>query len=184
MFKLFKKKKEAEEVELPPPPMPPEAVAEKPKELELPEIKPAFPEIPSEEEMPEFPEITEEEEFEHVEIPSLPEHPTMAEHEIKMPEIRPRRVFEETIKEEVVEPEEIIRPEKAKPMFVAVDEYNNLMSNANFVRSKLIEAEEYLQRLTDLKNQELKAFDKWRKTLENVESKLSYVDKIIAKAQG
>jgi len=185
MFKLFKKKKEsAEEVDLPPPPMPPERQMPEPSELEpeLPEIKPVLPEI--EEEAPSFPKIPE-----HVEIPRVPEHPTMEPPELDIPEIQPRKefaprpVFDKTIKETVTR-EEVLRPKEVKPMFVAVDEYTTLATNTNFVRSKLVEAEEYLQRLTDLKNQELKAFSKWRKTLEQVESKLSYVDKVIAEAQG
>ena len=187
MFNLFKKKKEAvEEIELPPPPAPPEELSakapEEEKELDFPEVKPKieFPELDKEEEykMPEFPEMPSEEE----EFPRLPVHPTLAEQEF--PEVTPARVFERTMTEVVEKPEEIVRPQEVKPMFVSVDDFKNLAANTNFVRSKLVEAEEYLQRLTDLKNQELKAFDKWRKTLEGVESKLAYVDKVIAEAQG
>jgi hypothetical protein len=205
MFKLFKKKKEdKEEIELPPPPKPPEAAGLPEDEImpgeeapKLPEFGAGFPEMPEpSEEFPEFDEMPpkaapsfeeEEQEIEHIEIPRLPEieaHPSMRKAELEIPDVTPKKVFDRTIEEVAPSREEVIPDREIKPMFVAVDEYNTLTSNTNFVRSKLIEAEEYLQRLTDLKNQEVKAFDKWRKTLENVEAKLSYIDKVIAKAQG
>ena len=192
MFKLFKKKKENNaEVELPPPPMPPEAqrpALGKLEELpELPEIEPAFPEI--KQEKPRFPEMPEEAP-EHVEIPQVNEHPTFMRRELQIPDIHteerftPKEIFDKTIKDTAPTRAAVLQSREIKPMFVAVDDYSTLQTNTNFVRTKLIEAEEYLQRLTDLKNQELKAFDKWRKTLEQAESKLSYVDKVIAEAQG
>ena len=205
MFKLFKKKKEnKEEIELPPPPKPPEAAGFSEEEVipgeeapKMPDFKAGLPEMPEpSEEFPEFPEMPskavssfeeEEPEIEHVKIPKLPEikaRSFMEEQDLEIPDITPKKVFDRTIREIAPVREEVIPHREIKPMFVAVDDFNNLTSNTNFVRSKLIEAEEYLQRLTDLKNQEVKAFDKWRKTLENVETKLSYIDKVIAKAQG
>ncbi len=192
MFKLFKKKKEDNaEVELPPPPMPPEAQRPAPGKLdelpELPDIEPVFPEMEQEDlRFPEFPE----EMPEHIEIPQVKEHPTFMRRELQIPDIHseerftPKEIFDRTIKDTAPSREAILQHKEIKPMFVAVDDYSTLQANTNFVRTKLIEAEEYLQRLTDLKNQELKAFDKWKKTLEQAESKLSYVDKIIAEAQG
>lgn len=193
MLNLFKKKKEAaEEIELPPPPKPPElpSLPEAPEageapELDFPDIKPSLTELP---------ELEEKEDFEEFEMPKPREfaHPTVTEHEF--PEFppgmeeeeheTPEKVFDRTIKEVAPSREEVMKPQEIKPMFVSVDDFANLTANTNFVRSKLVEAEEYLQRLTDLKNQELKAFDTWKKTLENVEQKLSYVDQVIAKAQG
>ncbi len=191
MFRFLKKKKHEaeEEIELPPPPAPPadltapSAPEEEEVPVEFPEIKPGFPDFPSKE-MPE--EKAYVEDIHEAELPRLPEHPTLAEPEFPeiKPDFTPEKVFDRTIEEVIKKPEEIVRPQEVKPMFVSVDDFKNLAANTNFVRSKLIEAEEYLQRLTDLKNQELNAFDKWRKTLENVENKLSYVDKVIAEAQG
>lgn len=183
MFWKKKEKQKPEEIELPPPPKPPEELVApagveesgKGSELEFPDIQPKFPEIPSEEEG--YVEDVHE-------MPGgMPEHPTLESPEFEMPEDKPRPVFEPYgIKAE--KPEEIERPQEVKPMFVAVDDFKALSTDTSFVRSKLVEAEEYLERLTDLKNQELKAFDKWRKTLESVESKLAYIDKVIAEAQG
>jgi len=206
MFKFWKKKKQEsdkEDVELPPPPAPPadltaQSAPEEETPIEFPEVKPKlkFPEL-EKDRLPEFPEMPSKEEFpeekkyvedvRRAEMPALPEHPSLAEPEF--PEIKPKPVpkpaFERPFVAETAEkPEEIVKHKEIKPIFVAVEDFKNLAANTNFVRSKLVEAEEYLQRLTDLKNQELKAFEKWKKTLENAESKLSYVDKVIAEAQG
>ncbi|MBD3303671.1 hypothetical protein GF343_00870 [Candidatus Woesearchaeota archaeon] len=205
MFKFLKKKKQEdeEEFELPPPPAPPadltaQSAPEEETPIEIPEIKPKlqFPEL-EKDRMPEFPAMPSKKEFpeekkyledvHRADMPALPRHPSLAEPEF--PEIKPRPVpkpaFERPpVTEPVEKPEEIVRHKEIKPIFVAVDDFKNLASNTNFVRSKLVEADEYLKRLTDLKNQELKAFEKWKKTLESVESKLSYVDKVIAEAQG
>lgn len=206
MFKFLKKKKEEtaeEDFELPPPPAPPadltaQSAPEEEAPIEFPEIKPKleFPEL-EKDKMPEFPEIPSKKAFPKekkyvedvhmAEMPALPEHPSLAEPDF--PEVKPKPVpkpaFERLpVEEHVEKPEELVRHEEIKPIFVAVDDFKNLSANTNFVRSKLVEADEYLKRLTDLKNQELKAFEKWKKTLESVESKLSYVDKVIAEAQG
>ena len=191
MLNLFKKKKEAaEDIELPPPPKPPElpSLPEMPEakegpELDFPDIKPSFPELPELEEREEEFEVPRPEEFAHpvIKEQEFPEFPPVIEEEEHE---TPEKVFDRTIKEAIPKRKEVMKPHEVKPMFVSVDDFANLTANTNFVRSKLVEAEEYLQRLTDLKNQELKAFDTWKKTLENVEQKLSYVDQVIAKAQG
>lgn len=189
MLNLFKKKKEdKKEVALPPPPLPPEAKASMPEKIkDLPELPEIEPELPMQE--PVLPELSSKD-AEHFKIPTAKEHPTFMRRELDIPDIHakesmtPAPVFDKTIKEFAPSREAVIKPKEVKQMFVAVDDYSALKSDTNFVRSKLVEAEEYLQRLTDLKNQEMKAFDKWRKTLEQAESKLSYVDKVIAEAQG
>lgn len=197
MFNLFKKKKEAaEEIELPPPPRPPEAASmpvpeiEEEQGMDFPEIRPSFPEFP---EMPEE-EIGLEKEFdfERFKAPAPEEFSGPAITGQGFPELpaieeefdTPEKVFDRTIKEVSPRREEILRPREIKPLFVSVNDFANLAANTNFIRAKLVEADEYLQRLTDLKNQELKSFDTWKKTLENVEQKLAYVDQVIAKAQG
>ena len=190
MFNFLKKKKEdAKEIELPPPPAPPEELSAKaPRavegDLEFPEVKPKleFPELERKscEELPGFPEMPEaDDEALQQRFPAYGEI-----EDDKFPEISREDAFGRVLRDEAEKPAEIVRPQEVKQMFVSVEDFKNLAANTNFVRSKLVEADEYLQRLTDLKNQELKAFDTWRKTLESVESKLAYVDKVIAEAQG
>ena len=82
------------------------------------------------------------------------------------------------------EPEvEVVRHMPSRPAIVAVDDYKRIINDTNIVRSKLMDAENFVRRLGDLKNEEERTFEKWRSQLESVEKKLSYVDKVIAKAR-
>jgi hypothetical protein len=124
---------------------------------------------------------------EHFE-PSLPELPrallgptqdsTAGEREV--------RIFDRTIAAEAVEEEQPVREvvrASPKPSFVAVEDYKRIINDTNTIRSKLMDAENFVRRLSDLKNEEERAFEKWRTQLEDVEKKLNYVDHLIAKAQ-
>ena len=166
----FMKKRRAEDLPLPPPP-PPQAL---PPMLKG-DIEPIrAPEAPS----------PMEEHFE----PPLPELPPA----LPAPETftpageREVRVFDRTIMAEAVEEEQPVREvirATPKPTFVAVEDYKRIINDTNTIRSKLMDAENFVRRLSDLKNEEERAFEKWRTQLEDVEKKLNYVDHLIAKAQ-
>jgi len=194
-FGFLKKKKAVEDLELPAPPKPPEL-----KGLE-PEIPPIRAEEPSLD-MPDFNFDSEPEEAEELELPEeepeslLPEteeaeetveiehpEPSVIPERLKIPELPKPKVYDKTITEDLPR-ETVIEKEETKPLFVAVDDYTTVRANTNVIRAKLLEAEEYIQRLSDLKIEEEKSFGKWKKYLEDVEKKLTYVDKVIAKAQG
>ncbi len=167
LFGFLKKKKE--ELPLPPPPSPPDLPPILKGDIES--IRPS--ETTEEAPMPEFAPMPE--------LPEMPERllPAPAGEKEVM-------VFDRTVpKEEIPEPEpvaEVVRHMPVQPTFVAVEDYKRIINDTNVVRSKLMEAENFVRRLGDLKNEEERAFDKWRSQLEDVEKKLSYVDKLIAKA--
>ncbi|MBW2970180.1 hypothetical protein KY309_03190 [Candidatus Woesearchaeota archaeon] len=75
-----------------------------------------------------------------------------------------------------------VRP-PLKPTFVAIEDYKRIINDTNTIRAKLMEAENFVRKLGDLKNEEERAFEKWRTQLEDVEKKLGYVDQLIAKAE-
>ncbi len=162
------KKRRSEELPLPPPPPP----AFTP--MLRGDIEPIRAEAPSPEE--------------HFE-PSLPELPRALPGptpEIQTAGEREVRIFDRTIAAEAVEEEqparEVVRV-TPKPSFVAVEDYKRIINDTNTIRSKLMDAETFVRRLSDLKNEEERAFEKWRTQLEDVEKKLNYVDHLIAKAQ-
>jgi len=165
----FLKKRREEELPLPPPPSPPELPPLLRGDME--EIR-----APEEhkEELPEFP-------------PALPApEMTMAEPWKPAGE-KEVRVFDRTIRaeemrEEIPEEKEVVRV-TPKQTFVAVEDYKRIINDTNTIRSKLMEAENFVRRLSDLKNEEERSFEKWRSQLEDVEKKLNYVDHLIAKAQ-
>jgi len=163
-------KKRQEELPLPPPPSPPEL---------QPLLRGDFdqiraPEIPSE--MPPFDE--------HEEVlpelpPALPaptsytRTPMMGEEEV---------VYDRTVQQPEEEPiHEVVRT-IPKPAFVAVEDYKRIINDTNTIRSKLMDAENFVRRLGDLKNEEERSFERWRTLLEDVEKKMNYVDQLIAKA--
>ncbi len=194
MFGFLKKKKELSLPELPPPPSPPafpmpegDIPAIQPAEgpAELPEIpaaepyeheeKPAeLPEVP----LPELPNLGQP--TRRSALPELPEAPTgpeMPEEEPLVPE-----TVEEPVEEAIAEPETVRRP--VGPAFVAVDEYRTIMEHSGRVRAKLDEAGEFVRRLSEIKSEEEKTFEKWRLQLEEIERRLGQIDKFIAKAKG
>ncbi|VVB81633.1 Uncharacterised protein [uncultured archaeon] len=145
-------KKRQEELPMPPPPTPPEMP---------PMIRGDIEEI----------KVTEE----HIE-PPLPELPPALPAPAREEEVP---VFDRTISKP--EKLETVRP-TIKPTFVAVEDYKRIINDTNMIRGKLMEAENFVRRLGDIKNEEERAFEKWRTHLEDVEKKLGYVDQLIAKA--
>lgn len=165
LFGFLKKKKD--ELPLPPPPSPPDIPTILKGDIES--IRPEM----AEEYAPEMPEMHPMEEFAPERLLPAP----AGEKEVM--------VFDRTVPREEFEAEpapEVVRHMPVQPTFVAVEDYKRIINDTNVVRSKLMEAENFVRRLGDLKNEEERAFDKWRSQLEDVEKKLSYVDKLIAKA--
>jgi len=164
----FLKKKKVEELPLPPPPSPPDLPTLLRGDIEDIRAAPEGPPIP---EAPEIPPMTA--------MPmGRPELPAPAgEKEV--------RVFDRTIAPEELEMHEELVVERrvpVRPTFVAVEDYKRIINDTNVVRSKLMDAENFVRRLGDLKNEEERSFEKWRSLLEDVEKKLNYVDHLIAKA--
>ncbi|OYT31614.1 hypothetical protein DRJ22_05900 [Candidatus Woesearchaeota archaeon] len=171
---LFKKKKK--KLELPLPPAPAEGptlpsgfsdIGEiRSKNFELPELPP-LPELPS------F-------KAEKKEGPTLPESPKPELPALKplKPELQAPAQGEKEVFEKV-EPV----PRRFEPKaFIAVDDYRKVLDNCSVIREKLLAADNYIKKLEELKLEEDRFLDKWRSYLEKVEKKISFVDKIIAKA--
>lgn len=71
------------------------------------------------------------------------------------------------------------RRESDRPMYVRVDDYKAILEGTSRVRDNLKEATDVVTRMNELKNEEDKEFEKWRAQLEDIQRKLTYVDKII-----
>ncbi len=153
-LELFKKKKKQGAFELPPPPLP-----LKPSSFdeEIPSIRP--PETMEELPFPPQDEIETKQEFPPAEE-TYEEKPTLV-----FPD-KPERVS--------------VAPRR---LFVSVDDYKKVMQGTNIIRSKLIETESAIKRLSALTTEETHIIEKWSKELADIERKLSRVDQTIAKAQ-
>lgn len=62
------------------------------------------------------------------------------------------------------------------PVFVKVDEYNEVLTLVHAIRRKLEEAKETLLKIHDLKNEEDHQLEMWQNTLSEVEKKVDFID--------
>ncbi len=62
------------------------------------------------------------------------------------------------------------------PVFIKVDEYNEVLNVVRLVRKKLEESKETLARIHELKNEEDHQLEMWQSTLAEVEKKIDFVD--------
>lgn len=68
--------------------------------------------------------------------------------------------------------------EKA-PVYVKVDEYKDLMDIMSLVREKLHQSKFLLDKIAELKSQEDQELATWAKELEDVEVRISSIDKTL-----
>ena len=164
-FLSFLKKKPAtqESLDLPPPPAPETAM--QPAEVRI------VNELPEMEQMPEQPlaEPPAEQVPESMELPmQAPE-----EHE---------EAPEEEAAPAAPAPEISISKPRREPLFVSVDNYQDVLNSINYIRGKLGEADELVNKLNDIKAVEEKSFEAWRNQLEDVQRKLAYVENVVFEA--
>ena len=63
------------------------------------------------------------------------------------------------------------------PVFVKIDEYNDVLNLVRSVRKKLDEAKETLLKINDLKNEEDHQLELWQNALAEIEKKVDFVDR-------
>jgi hypothetical protein len=169
---LFKKKPSVYLPELPPLPSPPGISS---PVGDIPPIRPPEDLSESVHDLPELPPAPGGEELPEPPMPEIPEAPSPEGPEM----IEPAPALEPA--EEIIERERIRKP--IGPAFVSVDDYRAILESSNRVRSKLMESENFLKRLQEIKEEEERTFEKWRSQLEDVERKLGQIDRLIAKAK-
>lgn len=183
LFDFLKKKKKS--LPLPPPPAPPEGMR---GDLEPIRSKPApaqpvFP--PAEPSPAPFPELPE--------FPAEEPEPLPQELPVWTPPPQPKPVAEpfhppepkfESPNLEIHEREEPA-PKHAVPpkSFIALDDYKKILSEANSIRSHLLNADGHVKKLAELKTEEERHLHRWHDQIEKLEKKLTYVDDLISKAK-
>jgi len=70
--------------------------------------------------------------------------------------------------------------ETKAPVFVKIDEYKDIMDMMSLVREKLRQAKFLLDKIAELKAQEDSELATWAKELEDVESRVSAIDKTLS----
>ena len=66
-------------------------------------------------------------------------------------------------------------------VFVKIDEYKDIVDILNLTREKLRSAKIILDRINQLKAEENTELEKWQEELEEVERRVSYIDKTLLK---
>ena len=69
--------------------------------------------------------------------------------------------------------------ETKAPVFVKIDEYKDIMDIMTLMREKLRQAKFLLDKIAELKAQEDSELATWAKELEDVESRVSSIDKTL-----
>ncbi|NQV08743.1 hypothetical protein HQ529_02730 [Candidatus Woesearchaeota archaeon] len=62
-------------------------------------------------------------------------------------------------------------------IFVKIDEYKDILDTLNILKNKMDEARELLNKINELKNDEDTELDLWHTELEEIERKISFIDK-------
>jgi len=62
------------------------------------------------------------------------------------------------------------------PVFVKIDEYDEVLNLVKVIRKKIDEAKETLLKINDLKNEEDHQLEMWQNTLAEVEKKIDFMD--------
>jgi len=62
------------------------------------------------------------------------------------------------------------------PVFVKINEYNDVLNSMKMVRKKLEEAKETLLKVNDLKNEEDHQLEMWQNALDEIEKKIDFIN--------
>lgn len=62
------------------------------------------------------------------------------------------------------------------PVFVKIDEYENVLSLVKLIRKKVDEAKETLLKIHDLKNEEDHQLEMWQNALAEIEKKIEFIN--------
>jgi len=65
------------------------------------------------------------------------------------------------------------------PIYVRIEEYKDVLDVINMIKHKVNEAKETLGKINQLKNDEDAELERWQMDLEEVERKISHIDKAL-----
>jgi len=74
-------------------------------------------------------------------------------------------------------PEEI--ENKGMPVFIRIEEYKDVLDIMNMIKNKIENAKETLGKINELRNEEDAELELWHTGLEEVERKITFVDKAL-----
>ncbi len=126
----------------------------------------------------------------YLDLPPLPtpQKPTTQPTPIKLPEFPKMPAKEEAMpsaippidipKAAMAVPMRMAEPKRA-PSFVAIQQYNAVLSELDNLKGQISKAEDALNALVENKSREDSELERWRANLEEIERKLMFVDKTL-----
>jgi hypothetical protein len=120
-------------------------------------------------ESPLFPEIPREK-SEFSELPRLPELPSMPMFRAEQMKVQPR-----AFTMEISESKEISRLKE--PIFVKIDKFRDALSNLEFIKKKIQESSELLDKIRVIRSDEEEELEKWGQELNLIKDKIALIDK-------
>jgi len=69
--------------------------------------------------------------------------------------------------------------DETMPVFVKIEEYNEVLDVMNMIKNKLKDAKETLAKLNEIKNAEDSEVELWKTNLDEIERKVDFVDKTL-----
>lgn len=73
---------------------------------------------------------------------------------------------------------------KEMPIYVKVDEYKEVLEIISQIKKKLSDAKSLMSEINEIKNEEDKELARWESTLEGVDAKLDFIDKVLFEPEG
>ncbi|MBU0980409.1 MAG: hypothetical protein KJ709_06375 [Nanoarchaeota archaeon] len=70
------------------------------------------------------------------------------------------------------------------PIFVKIDEYKEIIEIINSIKGKLDEGRATIKKIEELKSHEEAELDQWRNELDEVQRKMSFIDKTLFEPEG
>jgi len=178
----FKKKKTKAALEIPPPPTPEEAFPEKKEVVGKLEIPDKFHEIRfPKEEFPKIEEFELEEEHGAIELPEEAETEELFKPvlEVAKPEIPEMPELPE-IPEIIERRAEPVRMAAAEgPIFVKSRDYQEVLGKITKIKESVQQTENTFNRMNEIKNEKDKVLNQWKESLEDIQRKLIYVEKVL-----
>ena len=69
--------------------------------------------------------------------------------------------------------------QKGAPVYVKIDEYRDVLDIMSLLKEKVNEANEMLDKVNNLKAKEDSELDNWQASLDEIENKISAIDKTL-----
>jgi hypothetical protein len=80
---------------------------------------------------------------------------------------------------ELIDKPQIRNIEKQGPIFVDIESFRRMLGDIDTIKNDIKASEMIIQHLNEIKNSKDKELDRWRSSLEDMQRKLNYVDKVL-----